>query len=51
MNREEMINQIMDLSGDEFKTREELIELAKESSYQLMNRLTIINEYILNEEK
>ena len=44
MDRTEMIEKILDLSGDEFETKQDLIELAKESSYQLMRRLIILKK-------
>ena len=37
--REILIDAIIDLSGDEFETVNDVIELAKESEYQLVERL------------
>ncbi len=45
--REKLINEILDLSGDEFD-REGLIELAKETDYRLTTRLIYIKQSILN---
>jgi len=42
--REKLINEILDLAGDEFG-REELIQLAKENNDQLKTRLTYIKKY------
>ena len=47
MDRTEMIEKILDFSGDEFETKQDLIELAKESSYALMKRLVILEDNIL----
>ena len=47
MDRTEMIEKILDFSGDEFETKEDFIELAKESSYALMKRLVHIEDNIL----
>ena len=47
MDRTEMIDKILDLSGDEFETKQDLIELAKESSYALMKKLVSIEDNIL----
>ena len=44
MTRTEMIEKILDFSGDDFETKQDLIELAKESSYQLMRRLIILKK-------
>ena len=44
MDRTEMIEKILDFSGDKFETKEDLIELAKESSYALMKRLIILKK-------
>ena len=46
--REKYINEILDLSGDEFG-REELIQLAKETHHQLRIRLIHIKQEILNQ--
>jgi len=46
--RAKLINEILDLAGDEFG-REELIQLAKEKSYQLRIRLIHIKQYELNQ--
>lgn len=37
--REEMIDEILRLSGDEFETKQDIIVLAKESEDQLKERL------------
>jgi hypothetical protein len=37
--REILIDAIIDLSGDEYETVNDVIELAKESEYQLVERL------------
>lgn len=42
--RAKLINEILDLAGDEFG-REELIELAKEKDYQLRIRLIHIKQH------
>lgn len=50
--REKYINQILDLSGDEFETKEDLIELAKESNSQLrirLNHILLYEDNITNE--
>tara|TARA_R110002111_G_C5838785_1_gene358649 strand:+ start:388 stop:666 length:279 start_codon:yes stop_codon:yes gene_type:complete len=44
MDRTEMIEKILDFSGDKFETKENFLELAKESSYQLMRRLIILKK-------
>jgi len=46
--RAKYINEILDLSGDEFG-REELIQLAKEKNYQLRIRLIRVKHEILNQ--
>lgn len=46
MNRKKLINQIMDLSSDEFETEEDFIKLAIESNCQLTKRLNNIKNYI-----
>jgi hypothetical protein len=40
--RETLINAIMDLSGDEYETIEDVLELAVESETQLVDRLICI---------
>ena len=37
--RELLIDAILDLSGDEYESRQDVIELAKESEQQLVERL------------
>ena len=37
--RELLIDTILNLSGDEYETVQDVIELAKESEYQLVERL------------
>lgn len=46
--RAKLINEILDLSGDEFG-REELIQLAKETHHQLRIRLIRIKHYLSNQ--
>jgi len=40
--RDILIDAIIDLSGDEYETVNDVIELAKESEYQLVERLIAI---------
>ena len=47
--REKLINQIINLSSDEFETKQDYLNLAKLSNYQLRNNIISINNYILNE--
>jgi hypothetical protein len=47
--RQKLINQIINLSSDEFETKEDYLNLAKLSDYQLRNNLISINNYILNQ--
>ena len=47
MTRKEIINTILDLSGEEFETKNDILELAYENKKQLKNRLTTINNYII----
>ena len=42
MNRKQYITEILDLSFDEFETKQDFIQLATESNYQLMKRLNRI---------
>jgi len=42
-----MINKILKSCDNEFNTREELIELAKKSSYALMKKLVNIQDNII----
>lgn len=46
--RTKLIDAIIDLSGDEFESKQDLIELAKESEDQLVDRLISIAEYYRN---
>ena len=46
MNRKKLINQIMELSLDEFETKEDFIKLAIESNWQLTKRLNNIKNHI-----
>jgi hypothetical protein len=46
MNRKKLINEILDLSGDEFETKEDFIQLAKESNWELTKTLNHIKNYI-----
>lgn len=43
--REKLIDAILDLASDEFEDTKELIELAKESEEQLLDRLIHIAKY------
>lgn len=43
--REEMIDEILRLSGDEFETKQDMIALAKETVEQLKKRLTEIKNH------
>jgi hypothetical protein len=43
--RAKLIDAIIDLSGDEFESRKDFIELAKESEEQLVDRLIAIAEF------
>lgn len=43
--REKLIDAILDLSSDEFEDSKEIIELAKESEEQLLDRLIHIAKY------
>ena len=47
MKRKEIINTILDLSGEEFETKKDILELAYENKKQLKNRLITINNYII----
>ena len=47
MTRKEIINTILDLSGEEFETKNDILELAYENKKQLKNRLITINNYII----
>jgi hypothetical protein len=47
--RQKLINQIINLSSDEFDTKEDYLNLAKLSDHQLRNNLININNYILNQ--
>ena len=49
--RKELIDRILDLSGDEFETKADYIELAKETENDLFNRLININQQIIENEK
>lgn len=40
--RETLIDAIIELAGDEYEAPADLIELAKESEYELVNRLVCI---------
>ena len=48
--RKELIDMILDLAGDEFETKEDYIELAKETKNDLFSRLIQINNYESNKE-
>lgn len=43
--REKLIDALLDLSSDEFEDSKEIIELAKESEEQLLDRLIHIAKY------
>ena len=47
MTRKEIINTILDLSGEEFETKNNILELAYENKRQLKNRLITINNHII----
>lgn len=40
-----MIDEILELAGDEFVSREELLDLAKASSYELIAIFNRINDF------
>jgi len=42
MTRKELINRIIELSGNEFETKNDIYQLAIETRKQLQNRLFII---------
>jgi hypothetical protein len=42
MKRKELINRIIELSGDELETKKDIYQLAIETRKQLQNRLFII---------
>ena len=48
MERKELIDKILSLSGDEFETKEDYIKLAKETTDELVKRLIYINQKLLN---
>lgn len=43
--REHLIDAIIELSGDEFESEQDLIKLAKESDEELIHRIVDIAEY------
>jgi hypothetical protein len=43
--RTKLIDAIIDLSGDEFESKQDFLELAKESEDQLVDRLIAIAEF------
>ena len=47
MKRKEIINTILDLSGEEFETKNDILQLAIENKKQLKIRLITINNYII----
>jgi hypothetical protein len=47
--REKLVDAIIDLAGDEFESRQDFIELAKESEEQLVERLVHIAHYYKQE--
>ena len=48
MERKELIDKILNLSEDEFETKEDYIKLAKETTDELVKRLIYINQQLLN---
>lgn len=50
-SRRNMINTILEYSGDEYETKDDMEELAKETDEQLKFRLKDLVEYYLNEEE
>jgi len=46
MNRKQLITEILELSFDETETKEDFIQLAKESNWELTKRLNHIKNYI-----
>ncbi len=51
MNREQLINRILEKSGDEFETSADYIELAKETESQLQSRVIHINNYEIEQRR
>jgi hypothetical protein len=47
--REQLILTILELSGDEFEIREDIIKLAKESEEELINRVMNIAYFFKHE--
>ncbi len=47
--REKLVDAIIDLAGDEFQSRHDLIQLAKETEEQLVERLVHIAHYYKEE--
>ena len=47
MNRAQMIDYIIEYSGDEFESIEDYIELAKLTDYKLTLNIININNYLL----
>ena len=45
--REKMINKILELSGDEFESRADVVELAIETNYQLVKRIIYLQNNLL----
>ena len=48
MKRKEMIDYILDYSGDELETKDDYINLAKLTDYDLRKNIISINSHILN---
>ena len=48
MKRKDLINEIMQKSGDEFETKEDFLSLAIKSKKELVKDLIKINQFILN---
>ena len=48
MKRKDLINEILQKSGDEFETKEDFLNLAMKSKKELIKDLININQFILN---
>ena len=48
MKRSDLINEILDKSSEEFNTKDNYIELAKETKHQLVIRIIHINQWIFD---
>lgn len=47
--KEKLITAILDLSGDEFETKDEVVSLSKETNEQLVDRLIHIAKWYQDE--